>query len=127
MLPKRTYHNLPVPISSCNNGLSSSSEATKERRRAQNRISQQCLREKKRLARSYGLQSRSRTSEEPAFSSSESCANMTGDTMVDSDLMKENEELRFALLGMRKKLLSLSTSAAATASENIASLAQAPC
>jgi hypothetical protein len=125
MLPERTPENLSAQNASCK-GASSSSQAIRERRRAQNRISQQCLREKKRLARSDGLQSLDKITEEPTSSGSECNINLTGDAKRHSDLIKDNQELRIALLGMRKKLLSLSTSATTAASRNIASPIQLP-
>jgi len=72
------------------------------------------------------MQSRNIITEESISSGSDSNASSVGDATGDAELKRENEELKLALLGMRKKLLSLSASASATASENVASSMKVP-
>lgn len=94
------------------------SDTRANRKRAQNRLSQQCVREKRR-AQSKHLDLlttviRSSTSDEAESQESLVFAQL--------ELVKENEELKDALLRLRKKLLSVSTAAAAAAGECLSSL-----
>lgn len=85
------------------------------RKRAQNRLSQRCAREKKRLVeqrKRLALVDDNRTADTDGEV-------IAGDTerfrAAYVDVVRENEELTAALLTTRKKLLSLSTAAAAAA------------
>ncbi|KAI9834057.1 MAG: hypothetical protein M1819_003342 [Sarea resinae] len=91
------------------------------RKRAQNRISQQCFREKQ-LAHTRQLES---------FIAAIKETNETNETRADGQVMRqpllnahlslieENQRMRDALLRMRKKFLSLSSAAAAAADDEI--------
>jgi hypothetical protein len=86
-----------------------------QRRRIQNRISQQCVRER-RLAHAKQLESLKtmiKTSLNPSTATPEPSQNVLLSTQLE--LTNENKELTDALLRMRKKLLSLSSAAAAAA------------
>jgi hypothetical protein len=86
-----------------------------QRRRIQNRISQQCVRER-RLARAKQLESLKtmiKTSLNPSTATPEPSQNALLSAQLE--LTNENKELKDALLRMRKKLLSLSSAAAAAA------------
>lgn len=77
------------------------------RKRAQNRVSQQCARERKRVLAQR--QKRIGAANEGLADSHDQLH------AAYLEVVKENEELTVALLGIRKKLLSLSTAAAVAA------------
>lgn len=88
------------------------------RKRVQNRISQQCVREKQ-LAHQKRLEALAeiiRTSTEADSTSTESKNALLNNQM---SLIEENRDLRDALLRMRKKMLSLSSAVAAVADDPI--------
>lgn len=81
------------------------------RKRAQNRLSQQCVREKRR-AQSKHLDLLTSVIESSTGDQAECNESLVS---AQLELVKENEELKDALLRLRKKLLSVSTAAAAAA------------
>ena len=84
------------------------------RKRTQNRISQQCLREKQ------VAQSQRSTLFQDLLNESHGKGNINS-RLIDEGLrlMQENREMKEALLRMRKKMLSLSNSAAAVAGKHL--------
>lgn len=84
-----------------------------DRKRVQNRISQQCLREKQ-LARTRHLESVMQLVKSNASTTSDH-SNIAPAMEAHLKLITENEQLRDALFRMRKKLLSLSHMAATAA------------
>jgi hypothetical protein len=87
------------------------------RRRTQNRISQQCIREKAQ-ARTRQLEALSEMVK-PIMQTSYSSGEESRSALIEHQLalIEENKELREALLEMRKKLLSLSSASSAIASK----------
>lgn len=85
-----------------------------DRKRVQNRISQQCSREKQ-LARTRHLESVMDLVKSNASTTSSSHSNNAPAIEAHLKLITENEQLRDALFRMRKKLLSLSHMAATAA------------
>jgi hypothetical protein len=84
------------------------------RKRTQNRISQQCLREKQ-LAHAQRLEALAeviKTSTETDVTSAAAQNSLLNSQLA---LIEENRDLRDALLRMRKKMLSLSSAVAAAA------------
>ena len=84
------------------------------RKRVQNRISQQCVREKQ-LAHAKRLEALAeviKTSTEADATSAATQSNLLNNQLA---LIEENRDLRDALLRMRKKMLSLSSAVAAAA------------
>ena len=97
-------------------GAEPSVETEKTRRkRTQNRISQRCLREKQ------VAQTRQMTVFQDLLKATRSKGDGDGDRRLVEEglrLMQENQEMREALLRMRKKLLSLSNSSAVAAGKH---------
>ncbi|GAB7354596.1 hypothetical protein MBLNU459_g5037t3 [Dothideomycetes sp. NU459] len=93
------------------------SNGKEDRKRVQNRISQQCLREKQ-LARTRHLESVMNLIKSSTGTAQGQSGNAAG---MESQLklISEIEQLREALFRMRKKLLSLSNMAAAAAEDSI--------
>lgn len=82
-----------------------------DRKRVQNRISQQCVREK-RAAKTKHLELLA-----DVLQAGDGKQGKSREALVNAQLemLRENEELKEALLRLRKKFLSLSTAAAAAA------------
>lgn len=96
-----------------NDAITGGNDLRTNHKRAQNRLSQQCAREK-RLAQSKQLDLLASVIKS---SGADLAERQTSLVNAQLELLKENEALKEGLLRMRKKLLSLSTAAAAAAGE----------
>jgi hypothetical protein len=86
----------------------------RSRKRVQNRISQQCVREKQ-AAYSKQLEALAGMIKSSTKMDCESTASNSAHLKIQMALIEENRELRDALLRMRKKMLSLSSAVGAVA------------
>lgn len=86
----------------------------KSRKRLQNRISQQCVREKQ-VVYSKQIEALAGLIKSSANVDHESAVSKTAHLNMQMALMEENRQFRDALLSMRKKMLSLSSAVGAVA------------
>ncbi|OCK82351.1 hypothetical protein K432DRAFT_424234 [Lepidopterella palustris CBS 459.81] len=125
--PKRARARKAAVITDAENAASREEEAKEKarhqdrinRRRTQNRISQQCVREK---AQAHAKQLQALTEMVKPIMDNDGASDMSSQKALMRNqlaLIDENKELREALLQMRKKLLSLSSAAASVAEHPI--------
>lgn len=98
-------------VGSANSSADTQNDLRKAQKRAQNRLSQQCVRERRR-AQSKHLDTLTAVIES---GTNDKFDRREARVVAQLELIKENEELKDALLRLRKKLLSVSTAAAAAA------------
>lgn len=98
-------------VGPANSSADTQNDLRKAQKRAQNRLSQQCVRERRR-AQSKHLDTLTAVIES---GTSDKFDRQDARVVAQLELIKENEELKDALLRLRKKLLSVSTAAAAAA------------